>query len=105
MGIRMKAGAPPDSELRVRVTTVRGYEPNPENYVDRSDTQYKDEGGGPLTDGTKLGMMLYDKANIDNLEFGIEEIFPEDEKDVHVWELVDASGNVWTEQFEDEDKS
>lgn len=99
--IRMKEGAPPDSELLVRVTSFRSYRPDPKDYIDKSDTFYKDEGGGKLTDGTKLGMMLYDKANIDANEFAIEEIFGGSADDIHVWELVDEDGNVWTEEYDD----
>ena len=107
MAIRMKAGAPPDEQLRVRVTTVRGYEPNPKDYFEWSSSEARQNGedGVPCTDGTLLGAMVYDKTNIEANEFAIEELFQNPDEDTHVWELVDEHGNVWTEEYDDEDGS
>lgn len=90
---RMKLGAPPDSELSVRYSVSRTYEPKAEDY--KSDSN-------PNGVMSKLGYLIHDDECIregwympdELLNFsapGYEETF----------ELVDKDGTVWSEEYDD----
>lgn len=113
MTIRLKPGAPPDSELYVRVGLTRTYRPNPAQYqaIDAEDT---DDGVAIPAPTNLLEVLLYDKKAVEDGETMIEELTDCWEQNTnpfkgpldftqHVWEIVDQYGNVWSEECNEEE--
>lgn len=90
--IRMKPGAPPDSELQIRLSYGRTYEPSPAGYRDED-----------LPSGrSMLGYLLHDKESVEEGSYMLEEAIDiGGEGLVVTFELVDSDGNVWTEEYDD----
>lgn len=101
--IRMLPGAPPDDQLQVRFTCWRDYEANPTEYKKNEDTsEAKDQRFVDILDGTLLGCARYD-ALCQKLGYYMpDEILNfQDVGWEYKFELVDAQGNVWTEEYDD----
>lgn len=116
MAYRLKKGAPPDSELYVRVGLQRTWKPKlgPEFYPAIS---AEDNDGEEIPEPTNmLEVMLYDKSAIEDGMSSISELLDSwgsqndnpEYGDVdftrHTWEIVDKYGNVWSEEYDSEEE-
>lgn len=91
--VRMLSGAPPDSELQVRLTYRRTYKPKGGEAYAGDDC--------PSGHRTMLGFLLYDKDCVDNRYYGLDEAIDMENEGLEItFELIDGEGRVWTEEFE-----
>lgn len=96
---RLREGAPKDDELLVRVTVLRTYKPNLEDYIAVPEANV-------TAADTVLDAMLYDKESVKDGAMDFHELlFPisDDDQTLGVWEVVDKEGTVWSECLETEE--
>lgn len=97
--IRMLPGAPPDSELQIRFLVSKTYTPSPANYKQTKGTNDPDY---EVLDGTLLGYLKFDKNSLEKGYYDPIELLDIDMSDHGMkFELVDAEGRVWTEEYDD----